>query len=336
MSRKMSSKMSFETEKLSTGYYINNKQDSVYEHCLMMIGCGKWPAGMRMPSIRDAEKGWGVNRMAIQHAYRRLASQGVVISKSRSGYYVTNQESIHRISDHRIELENLYLRFSDTITKTTGLAALPVFRYLTKLAQIRDREAPMCAFVECTLTQASAHAREISERLGLSVMPMTVADIAGKENRIPGNISVLMTTYFHYPQLLPLQQSGRLEVVTVPIEVSPQLAELTKHCRHVLILLEKEQQTARTVAEDAGRILNCPPLKIKITSNIDKALTDIMESSRSLAVPDSFVLVSPHEWSCIDQKWRNHPNVRLVPFRIRDEAWGLIADMVGMPMGALG
>ncbi|MDH4156175.1 MAG: winged helix-turn-helix domain-containing protein [candidate division Zixibacteria bacterium] len=336
MSRKTRSKTSFEAEKLSIGYYISSKQSSVYDHCLMMIGCGKWPAGMRLPSIRDAEKAWGVNRMAIQHAYRSLASQGVVVSKSRSGYYVTNQEGIHRISDHRIELENLHLRFSDTITKTTGLAPLPVFRYLTKLAQIRDREAPMCAFVECTLTQASAHAHEIAERLGLSVMPMTVADIAGKENRIPRSVSVLLTTYFHYTQLLPLQESGRLEVVTVPVEVSLQLAELTKHCRHVLIVLEKEQQTARTVAEDAGRILNCPPLEIRITSNVDAALTDILESSRSSEVPESFVLVSPHEWNSIDQKWRDHPNVRLVPFRIRDEAWDLIADMVGMPMGALG
>jgi DNA-binding transcriptional regulator YhcF (GntR family) len=317
-------------------YQISNKQDSVYDHCLMMIGCGKWPAGMRLPSIRDAEKEWGVNRIAIQQAYKKLALQGIVISKSRSGYYVTSQESIQRISDHRVELENLYQTFSDTIAKTTGRAPLPVFRYLAKLAQIRDKEAPMCAFVECTLTQAKDHAREVTDRLGLSVMPMTVEDIAGNENRIPQHVSVLLTTYFHSAQLMPLRKSSRLEVVAVPVEVSPQLVELVKHSRDVLILLETEQQTARTVADDAGRILNCPPLDIKITSDIHADLTDMLASLHSAEVPELFVLVSPHEWSSIDQRWRDHPNVQLVPFQIREEAWDLIADVVGMPFGALG
>jgi DNA-binding transcriptional regulator YhcF (GntR family) len=327
---------SSEGEKLSASYKISNKQDSVYDHCLMMIGCGKWPAGMRLPSIREAERQWGVNRMAIQQAYRKLASQGIAVSKPRSGYYVTDQESIHRISDHRVELENMYRIFSDTITKTTGLAPLPVFRYLAKLAQIRDKEAPICAFVECTLTQAEAHAGEVIDRLGLSVVPMTVADIAGKENCIPRHVSVLLTTHFHSSQLTPLCKSGRLEVVAVPVEVSPRLVELVEHSHDVLILLETEQQTARTVANDAGRILNCPPLEIKITSNIHATLTEMLESPGSAEVPKTFVLVSPREWSSIDRKWKDHPNVQLVPFRIREEAWDLIADVVGMPLGALG
>lgn len=332
----MYSRSSSKSERVSFSYQINNKQESVYDHCLMMIGCGKWPAGTRLPSIRNAEKEWGVNRIAIQQAYKKLALQGIAISKSRSGYYVTGQESIHRISNHRVELESLYQTFSDTIGKATGLAPLPVFRYLAKLAQIRDKEAPMCAFVECTMTQAEAHAQETTDRLGLSVMPMTVADIAGKQRRIPRHISVLLTTYFHSTQLMPLHKSGRLEVVTVPIEVSPQLANLVGQSRNVLILLEKEQQTARTVAEDAGRILDCPPLEIKMTSNIHAALTEMLESPRSAEMPGTFVLVSPHEWCSIDQRWRDHPNVQLVPFRIREEAWDLIADVVGMPLGALG
>ena len=332
----MQSKLSSELEKLSTGYRIGRKQDSVYDHCLMMISCGKWPAGMRLPSIRNAEREWGVNRIAIQQAYKRLASQGIAVSKPRSGYYVTSQERIHRISDHRVELENLYRTFSDTILKTTALAPLPVFRYLAKLAQIRDKEAPMCAFVECTLTQARAHAREVADRFGLSVMPITVEEIAGKENRIPRHVSVLLTTYFHSAQLMTLSKSGRLEVVAMPVEVSPKLVELVKHSSNVLILLGTEQQTARTVADDAGKILDCPPLEIKITSNIHATLTEMLESSGSANVPEIFALVSPHEWSSIDQKWRDHPNVQLVPFRIREEAWELIADVVGMPLGALG
>jgi DNA-binding transcriptional regulator YhcF (GntR family) len=317
-------------------YRIGNKRDSVYDHCLMMIGCGKWPAGMRLPSIREAEREWNVNRMAIQQAYKKLASQGIAISKPRSGYYVTSQESIRRISDHRVELENLCRTFSETITKTTGLAPLPVFRYLAKLARLRDKEAPMCAFVECSMTQAEAHAREVVDRLGMSVMPMTVDNIAGSENRVPRHISVLLTTYFHSAELMPLCKPGQLEVVVVPVEVSPQLVEQVRPSGKILILLEEEQQTAKTVADDAGRILNCPPLEIKVTTDIRVALAELLEPSSSTGAPEAFALVSPREWDRMGQRWRNHPNVHLVPFRIRDEAWDLIADVVGMPLGALG
>jgi DNA-binding transcriptional regulator YhcF (GntR family) len=325
--------LSFENDKLSTSYQIGNKQDNVYDHCLMMIGCGKWPAGMRLPSIRDAEKIWGVNRVAIQQAYKKLALQGILISKSRSGYYVTSQENIHRISNYRVELENLYQEFSETILKTTNLAPLPVFRYLAKLAQINDKETPQCAFVECTRIQAEAHAKEIFDRLKVSVMPMTVTEIAGRRNRIPTHVNTLLTTHFHSAELMPLRKSGSLEVIVIPIEVSPQLDEMVKHSRNVIILLEEEQQTAKTVADDAGKILGCPPLEIKLTNKLHATLVDMLESTD---LPETYILVSPREWNSIDQKWREHPNVQLVPFRIRDEAWDLIADVVGMPLGVLG
>ena len=194
----------------------------------------------------------------------------------------------------------------------------------------------MCAFVECTMTQAEAHAREVVDRLGMSVMPMTVDDIAGRENRVPRHISVLLTTYFHSAQLMPLCRPGQLEVVVVPVEVSPQLVEQVRPSSKILILLEEEQQTAKTVADDAGRILNCPPLEIKVTTDIRVALAELLKPSGSTGASETFALVSPREWDRMGQRWRNHPNVHLVPFRIHDEAWDLIADVVGMPLGALG
>jgi DNA-binding transcriptional regulator YhcF (GntR family) len=289
-----------------------------------------------MPSIRDAEAAWGVNRLAIHGAYKKLASQGIALSKPRSGYYVTNQDGVQRISNHRVELENLFQTFSDTITKSTGLAALPVFRYLARLAQIRDREVPMCAFAECTLLQAEAHAREVTERLHVSVVPLTVADIAGKRSRIPGNVSVLLTTHFHYAELAPLRHPEKLEIVAVPVDVSIEIADLVHHDTKAVILLEHEQETAGTMATDAGRILNRPPLEIRVSNDIHGAFADMFGSRKSSKESDTVAFVSPHEWRTIDRQWKEHPNVHLLPLQIREEAWDLIADVVGVPMGGLG
>ena len=332
----MSPSRSSTNRDFSVSYRITDRKDTVYDHCLMMIACGKWPVGMRLPSIRDAEKEWGVNRSAIQQAYKKLASQNIVLSKARSGYYVAGQEGIQRISDHRVELENLYQTFSDSISEVTGLAPLPVLRYLTKLAQIRDKETPQCVFVECTRIQAETHAREIVERLKMAVLPMTVMEISGRKNRIPNHVGKLFTTHFHSAQMMPLDQPGELEVVVVPIEVSPRIVEMVKQCRNVLLLIEREMQTARTVACDVGELLGRGPIEIRVVSRIGEALEDLLEPSGGTKGSDVFALVSPHEWNGMDPRWRSHPNVELVPFRIREEAWDLIADVLGMPLGGLG
>jgi len=135
---------------------------------------------------------------------------------------------------------------------------------------------------------------------------------------------------------MSLRKPGQLEVVVVPVEVSRQLVEQVRPSSKILILLEEEQQTAKTIADDAGRILSCPPLEIKVTTDIRVALAEFLEASSSTEAPETFALVSPREWDRMGQRWRNHPNVHLVPFRIHEEAWDLIADVVGMPLGALG
>jgi DNA-binding transcriptional regulator YhcF (GntR family) len=319
-----------------TGRQNRKAEDSVYEHCIMLIATGKWPSGSKMPSVREAEALFGVNRVAVHEAYKRLASQRIAVARPRAGYFVSDQEDVRRISGNRVVLENLYHSFAETIAQSTGLASLPVFRYLTRLARIRDKEAPSCAFAECTEIQSQTHTAEIADRLQVSVLSMTLDDIAGRRDRIPRDVRVLLTTHFHYAELAPLREAGDLEVVAVPIEVSPEVAALVKNPGKALLLLKDAQETAGTVAEDAGRRLGRGPLEVRIETDLHGTLADILGPLDSVGKTEAVVFVSPREWVGMGERWRSHPNVHLMPFRIEDAAWDLIADVVGMPLGALG
>lgn len=62
----------------------------VYEYYKAQMEEGKLPAGARMPSIRKCACQLAVSRTTAQSAYFQLAADGYLISRPRSGYYVTD------------------------------------------------------------------------------------------------------------------------------------------------------------------------------------------------------------------------------------------------------
>lgn len=332
MSRSKIHSNTFTTVNGSSGY----KEDNVFEYCLIMIATGKWTAGTRILSVRDAEKEWGINRLAIQKAYKKLESHGLIVSKDRSGFYVTSQENTLKVSNYRVELDNLHKTFSDQIMKATGLAPLPAFRYLARLAQVRDKETPMCSFAECTHIQAAALASDVANQLGISVTPLVVDHITGRRNRIPKHVRVLLTTHFHYSELKSFHKSNSLEVIAVPIEASSDMINRLRSTTDKFILLETEEQMALAIADDVREILKNHSVESIVADNIDTTLSTILQPNRDGKYKNTTILLSPRDWGSIDNKWREHPKVQVVQYQIQSEVWELIADVVGMPLGILG
>jgi DNA-binding FadR family transcriptional regulator len=60
---------------------------------------------MGLPSIREAERVFGVSRTTVQQAYQALVIHQLIESKPGSGYVVRVQSGNAWISQHRIELE---------------------------------------------------------------------------------------------------------------------------------------------------------------------------------------------------------------------------------------
>ncbi|MGD8605062.1 MAG: GntR family transcriptional regulator [Anaerolineales bacterium] len=310
--------------------------ESLFRHFLYLIATGKWSEGTRIPSIRKAEKLFGVSRTTVQMAYQLLVNQGLVESKPKSGYVVKKQLANAWIARHRDKLRSLYDEFSEAIGGSTGLATLPVMRYLTKLAEIIDHERPSCAFIECTLLQAEQHVQEIGDRLAVQVVPMTVNRALDLSTEWPSYIKSAITTHFHHAELVSLRSSRSLELTAIPIEVSPDIRECVAEAEGPVILLETERQMARDIAFDAQQITRHVPIETITVDDVEKSLSRVLGEGSSGAAHETTVLLSPRDWGKLNNEWRTHPNVRVITFRICESAWNIVAEFLGMPIGPLG
>ena len=307
----------------------SNKVDWIVNHVLYMVATGKWPPGSRLPSIREAEERWMVNRATIQKAYRRIEARGIIIARSQSGFYVNRQDMIERVSRHRHELQCLYRFVAKKILKETGLFPAAAFRYLARLAEIEEQEHPTCAFVECTRPQAQSLATEISGRLGVPVIPLTIDEIGGKRTRIPEHVRFLLTTHFHLGELAPLASSSRLSVSPVTIELEPDLAAQFGSTDRRAVLFESEEGMAQSIASDLGSLSGRRPIEVRIINDVESALSEELLK----ADKPPLLLLSPRIWGAVGRDWHDHPSVFQVKYRIESHSWRLIADALGLPLG---
>ena len=55
------------------------------------IALGVWVPGARLPSLREQVISSGMSFMTVSHAYQLLESQGRIVARPQSGYYVAPQ-----------------------------------------------------------------------------------------------------------------------------------------------------------------------------------------------------------------------------------------------------
>ena len=82
----------------------------LYRHIKSLIQAGALKDGMRLPSIRSFSEQMRVSKTTIETAYHMLLEEGYIVSKARSGLFVTdphpiplslpNQEASHHPNDN--------------------------------------------------------------------------------------------------------------------------------------------------------------------------------------------------------------------------------------------
>src|SRR5262245_28793366 len=89
--------------------------DWVARHVVHEIACGRFAAGDRLPSVREAETAWDVNRLTVHKAYRQLVRQGILRSADRSGYFVAESPHLAGLSRRGEILEQLDHKIAELI-----------------------------------------------------------------------------------------------------------------------------------------------------------------------------------------------------------------------------
>lgn len=309
------------------------KADAIANHCFYMIAMEKWPPGARLPSVRQLEAEWSVNRLTVLKAYGSLTVRGLVYHKPNGSYYVTEQQPERGFARDRIEIENLHAEITRKIRGETDLSPVGVLRMLAKITEFDLREHPEAAFVECSKAQAADHAREILERLHIPVAPLTLEEIGGKKLRLPPHVKTVLTTSFHLDELVSLRAEG-IEVIALPIEIAPELrAELESIGRQIVFLESDTHLLAGRTATDAVWMMGIENPMVEVVSEIGDFLDDYFESSKADSANTLF-LVPQKEWGHLDPKWHGHFAVRAISCRLCEAAWPIVGDVLRIPFGA--
>ncbi|MCR5793172.1 MAG: GntR family transcriptional regulator [Lachnospiraceae bacterium] len=66
----------------------------IMEHLRMSIVSGEYPAGSRLPSVRDLAVEASVNPNTMQRALSQLENEGLIYSNRTSGRFVTEDETV--------------------------------------------------------------------------------------------------------------------------------------------------------------------------------------------------------------------------------------------------
>ena len=96
------------------------------EHLSIFIINGRYPAGSRLPSVRDLAEEAKVNPNTMQRALAELENTGLVYSERTSGRFVTEDEELiksvkQKLAEKRIaqffsDMESLGIDYGQTLT----------------------------------------------------------------------------------------------------------------------------------------------------------------------------------------------------------------------------
>lgn len=302
------------------------KLADIAEHCIYEIATGKWPPGMKLPSVRAGEKSWGVNRLTVLGAYRELEKIGLVVSKDRSGYYVAETEASESTEAN---LMALYARTKKLIGKHSDFNLAYTFRFFNALAISEAKAHPTHAFLECSDQQASDHANEIYQMFKVYVQPVCLDEHLQDGPNIPGSVKTLMTTGFHIKEVMELGKKLKLEVTNVPIEVDPGAFSKALESTKRAVVIELEGNMSSNITQDVKNLTENVSIEQKLVKDVEADVSKLLDEEKN-----QLLLLSPRVWGRASPEIKKDKRVKLIRFRISDSSWKTVSNSLRIPFRA--
>ena len=296
--------------------------ESIVKDCVYRIATAAWQPGERLPPLRQAARAWNANHLTVLRAYRRLVELGLATSRERSGFFVA-EPTTPPAED--AGLERLYATVARDLRQRGVASVVGAFRQLAEIAQARAQQQPECAFVECTAFQARGHAGEIEARLGIPCAALTVG------TALPAGVRALVTTGFHRDEVARRARRRRARVLTVPIELSPDLvAGLRDSAAAEILVCALDAGVAVHFAADVARSLGTGAVVRSEACAVEDLEALLRKPRRRRAV-----VLSPSLWQAAGERRARGAHLHPFAVRIVPSAWRGLAERLGVPLAAL-
>lgn len=178
------------------------------------IATGELKAGDPLPSINDLAERLAVNRNTVYQIYQDLKSVGLLDLAHGRGVFVSDA------SDAVSEAPGLPELIDRTLHEAVALGVSPrtFSRFLQSQAESFEERCPLVAFVECNPYQSREFAHQIAARWQMKVTPLLLSGI-GKRSALPPTCRLVLTTYFHYPEVRKTLRNRDVMVRSVVLDV---------------------------------------------------------------------------------------------------------------------
>ena len=189
--------------------------DQLRDRIVTGLYFGNWQPGERLPSIRDIADAEAVDRKTAAAAYHRLAEEGLVEVKARSGVFLRDERANGGLSrSGPLErLQRRWLKNTYDGARALGLDTRTVLRLFNAVADVESSPVPVIEEDDAT---ARTIAQELRECVGIEARPVRLQEAAARAASFAGAPFVVTTPYYagQVSQQLP-----RLSLITATLSL---------------------------------------------------------------------------------------------------------------------
>ena len=204
--------------------------------------------GDKLPTERELSQSLKVSRNTISSAYNLLEQEGILISYQGRGTFVAKEDRPWK----QDTTKNKVVRLIDMALEEAIEMDLDLKEFLL-IAKDRVKEKEDLIkningiFIECNIEQARFFAQELTQNMGLNVLPMTLSQLKDKreaDEKYINDAQIIITTFNHVNEVKSLISTFNKEVVGVAsnpsLETIVKVAKYPKGTKFVQISLSKE------------------------------------------------------------------------------------------------
>ncbi len=156
---------------------------------------GQYRLGSRLPSCRDLAAELGINRNTAHRIYQQLAQEGFIRVVPGEGFIVVGGkgEGVETTAGVR-EL----MLSAGREAKLLGLGREAFLQAALDVANaLYQRQHPAIAFVECNQQDAELSAREVEQKIELSVQPLVLSALQSQPEVVAADFDLICTNLYH-------------------------------------------------------------------------------------------------------------------------------------------